>query len=159
MRKLLFAFGGLILPAILFVTVSIACIVYIGTVLDAQSKAFVDDTVPALATSWQKEQLLSRTAPEFRSEARQGELTLLFQSLSRFGKLFEYQGAIGNAYLSYASATISAAYTAKAKFQNGDALFEIWLLKRNGRWMIYDFHVDVPKGSANRSSDKQVLRS
>jgi len=159
MRKVLFAFGGLVLPALLFVIVTTACIIYVAVELNAESRAFVDDTVPAIAASWQKEQLLSRAAPELGSAARQTELTLLFQSLSQFGKLFEYQGAIGKAYLSYASPTIFAAYTAKAKFQNGEALFEIWLLKRKGRWMIYDFHVDVPKGSANRNGDRPTLRS
>ena len=159
MRKVLFAFGGLVLPVVLFVTVAGGGMAYFGMKLDAESQAFVDNNIPKIASSLEKEQLLSRATPELGGAARQSELTLLFQSLSHFGKLFEYEGAIGKAYMSYASATISAAYTAKVKFQNGEALFEIWLLKRQGRWMIYDFHIDVPKGPGNRNDGKQILRS
>jgi hypothetical protein len=43
--------------------------------------------------------------------------------------------------------TVSASYVAKAQFQNGGAVFRIVLRKREGRWMIYNFHVDPAPGN------------
>jgi len=45
-------------------------------------------------------------------------------------------------YMAGSGGTVSASYDAKARFQNGSATFRILLMKRDGRWMIHNFHVD-----------------
>ena len=81
---------------------------------------------------------------------------MFFDALARLGPLVEYEGAKGDAKLSYTSeagSSVSAAYVATARFKNGSASFRIALLKRDGRWMIHNFHVDpvAANGPAKRT--------
>jgi hypothetical protein len=145
LNKFLRGLGALTLAVLVAGAVSLAVLVYKGRALDAESKAFVDNAVPAIASNWGKEQLLDRATPELRNSVGPGQLTTFFNTLSRLGPLLKYEGAAGASAFSYiagAGNTESAAYTAKARFQNGSATFQIVLLKRGGRWMIQTFHVD-----------------
>lgn len=145
MNKLLRVLGALTLAVLVAGTVSLGLLVYKGRALDAESKAFVDNAVPAIAANWSKEQLLDRATPELRDSVGPSQLTTFFDMLARLGPLLKYEGAAGASALSYivgTGNTKSAAYTAKARFQNGSATFQIVLLKRGGRWMIQNFHVD-----------------
>jgi hypothetical protein len=127
---------------------------YEGNALDAESKAFVDRAVPAIAGNWNKQQLLDRATPELRESTNPDQMTALFEGLSRLGPMVEYEGATGEATMSYVAgsgSTISASYVAKARFENGTAIFRIVLMKRNGGWMIHNFHVDsAPENPAGQ---------
>jgi hypothetical protein len=125
--------------------VAITALAYNGGKFDKESKEFVDGAVPAIVASWDQQQLLERGTPELRRSITPAKLASLFQNLSRLGSLVNYEGATGEANLSYftgAGARISASYVAKARFENGSAVFRIALVKHDEHWMINGFHVD-----------------
>jgi len=147
MRKFFYILG--VIAAILIVTagVGLGIVIYKGRALDAESKAYVDAAVPAITASWSQEELMRRAAPELRDSIKPGQLTAVFGAFSRLGPLVTYEGATGDANMSYftgTGSTVSATYVAKAKYQNGEATIRIVLLKRDGQWMIQNFHLDSP---------------
>jgi len=145
MRRFLYILGALTLIIMVAAAIGLGIFFYEGRALDAESKAFVDGAVPAIAASWSKEQLLDRATRELRESVKPDELNALFDALSRLGPLVEYEGATGEAAVSYiagSGSTASASYVAKARFQNGSAAFRIVLTRRDGYWMIHNFHVD-----------------
>jgi hypothetical protein len=150
MPKLLYALGAVTLAVIIAASVGLGALFYKGHELDAESKAFVDSAIPAITRAWSKEQLLERSTTELRRSIKPDELDALFDRLSQFGPLVEYEGATGQATMSYLSglgSTVSASYDAKARLQNGSATFRILLMKRDGRWLIHNFHVDPLLGA------------
>jgi hypothetical protein len=145
MRKLLYAVGASTFVVIFASAVAIAVLAYNGGQFDKESKEFVDGAVPAIVASWDRQQLLERATPELRSSVTPDKLASMFQSLSRLGSLVNYEGAKGEANLSYFTGTgarISASYVAKARFENGSAVFRIALVRRDEHWMINGFHID-----------------
>lgn len=145
MRRFLYVLGALALIVIVAAGIGVGVFFYKGHALDAESKAFVDSAVPAITATWSEQQLLDRATPELRKSVKPEELNALFGRLSQLGPLVEYEGATGEATMSYiagSGSTVSASYVAKAHFRNGNATFRIVLMKRNGRWMIHNFHVD-----------------
>jgi hypothetical protein len=149
-RKFLYILGALTLIVILASGIGLGVVVYKGRALDTESKAFVDSALPAIATAWTKQQLLDRATPELRTSVKPDELNALFAHFSQFGPLVEYEGAKGEARMSFMAgvgSSVSAFYVAKARCQNGSVTFRIGLMKRDGLWMIRDFRVDPVRGS------------
>src|SRR5258708_2836019 len=135
LRRLIYILGGLTLFAIVVAAIGFGIIVYEGHMLDAESKTYVDSAVPAIAAHWSKDELLDRATPELRATVKPSEMKALFDALSQFGPMLEYEGAIGQAMMSYmggSGGAISASYVARAKFRSGSAIFRIVLLKRDG---------------------------
>lgn len=150
MRRILYVLGALTLIVIVAAGVGLAVVSYKGNALDKESKAFVDSAVPAITAAWSKQQLLDRATPELRESAKPAQLDALFETLSRLGPLVDYDGATGEATMSYMTGSggvVSASYVAKARFRNGNATIRIVLVKRDGRWMIHNFHVDPVPGN------------
>jgi hypothetical protein len=149
-RRLIYILGTLTLIVILAAGIGLGVLIYKGRALDTESSAFVDGAVPAIAATWDTQQLLDRATPELRASVTPGELRAVFNRLSQFGPLVEYQGATGAAAMSYiagSGGTVSASYVATARCQNGTATFRIVLMKRDGRWLIHNFHVDSTPGN------------
>jgi len=151
MRRFLYILGAVTLAIIVAAGIGVGVLVYKGKTLDVESKAFVDSAVPAIAAGWNKEQLLDRATPELRDSVKPEQLRSLFDAVSQLGPLVEYEGAAGDANMSYmagSGSTVSASYVAKAKFKDGVATIQITLVKRDGRWMISGFHVDTSLSGA-----------
>jgi hypothetical protein len=158
-RKFFYILG--IIAAVLFVTVGVGLgiFIYKGRGLDAESKAYVAAAVPAITAGWSQQELLKRASPELRDSIKPGQLTALFGLFSRLGPLVSYEGATGEANMSYftgTGGTVSATYVAKAKYQNGEAVIRIVLLKRDGQWMIQNFHLDAPGAMPGAPVQKQT---
>jgi hypothetical protein len=150
MRRFLYILGSLTLVVFVVAIVGFGLVAYKGNELDAESRAFVDSAVPAIAARWSKQELLDRATPELRENAKPARLQMMFEALSRLGRPVEYEGATGQATMTYiagSGSTVSGSYTAKVKFEGGSAAFKIGLLRRDGHWMIHNFHVD-PVGSS-----------
>ena len=153
MRRFLYILGTLTLAIIVAAGIGLGVFFYKGHALDAESKAFVDRAVPAITATWSEQQLLDRATPELRASVKPEELKALFDRLSQLGPLIEYEGATGEATMSYiagiagSGGTVSASYVAKARFQNGTATFRIVLMQRDGHWLIHNFHVDSSTGN------------
>jgi hypothetical protein len=153
MKKMLCVLGALTLVILVAAGIGAAVLVYEGKALDGESKAFVDSAVPAIAARWDQQQLLDRATPDLKRSISQDRLTSMFKGLSQLGPLVNYEGATGEANMLYftgTGASVSASYVAKADFQNGNAVFQIALVKREGHWMINGFHVDPRSGSRAR---------
>lgn len=143
--------SSLVLRALgLFVVIAagigIAMLVSRAHVLDAESKAFVDNAVPAIAASLSGDQLLDRATPGLRARIQSEDLTTLADLSSHLGRFAQYLGATGEVSrvsLAGFGGSMSASYSAKASFISGIATFRLTLVDLDGRWMISDYHIDA----------------
>jgi hypothetical protein len=138
--------GALALSIVVVAGGGTAMLVYRAHMLNAQGKAFVANAVPAIAASWSKKQLIDRATPELRNNLSPEDLAALADQSPQLGPFEEYQGATGKAdWLALAGlgGSVTSSYVAKARFRNGLATFQIALVRRDGHWMIAQFHVDL----------------
>ena len=143
-RSLVFL-GAAFLVLVLLGTVAIGIAAFKGSALDKESKAYVDIAVPAIVSSWRKEELLNRASPEFRQATNANDLEGFFQAFRSLGKLQEYQGSQGQSLTSRIlgkGSTISADYVARAQFERGTAKIYVKLIKHGGVWQIWGFRID-----------------
>jgi hypothetical protein len=144
MRKLFYILGVL---AVLVgaAGVGVFMLARSGAALDAESKAYVDDSIITITAHWNKDELLKRASPHFRQITKPDDLQALFDAAATgLGPLVNYEGAKGDSMVSAmvgSGTTISAKYVAKAKFQSGDANIQITLLKVDGDWTIEGFFI------------------
>ena len=154
MRKILYGLGLVSLLLVVTLIGGIAVIAYNGNKLDSESKSFVDAAVPAISTNWSQKDLLERASPEFVQSVSTDQLKAGFDQFAMLGHLTRYEGSQGEAnmaFLSGAGSSVSASYTAKARFENGEAVFRIALVKRDGNWLIQGFNIS-PTSVVRRSS-------
>jgi hypothetical protein len=145
MKRLLIALGTIFLMIIIFGAIGIGIIAYKGTALDKESKDYVDSSVPAIVSAWDKQELLSRASPEFMQVVTSADLDKLYGMYRRLGKLKEYQGSEGQSNMSVTSQhgkVISAAYTTKATFDSGPATIKISIIKHGDKWQIIKLYVE-----------------
>lgn len=151
MRKFLYVFGAVSLAVVVLLAACIGWLAYRAGGLDEESKAFVDAAVPAIAASWNKRELMNRATPELLQAAKPEQFDALFSALAQFGPLVQYEGAKGNAVVGYmagSGSSTSANYVASARCKNGTAQFKLTLHKQDGRWLIHNFHVDMPPATS-----------
>ena len=124
-----------------------------GNRLDSESRAYVDSSVPAVANGWNQSELVSRASPALLATIKPGDLTVVFGKLAPLGAFVSYNGAKGEANISNWNGvtSITAAYVAKATFQNGNATFNVKLSRHDGKWMIDGFHVNLDNLSPART--------
>lgn len=147
MKKLLMVLGGIFAFLIVIIVISIGFVAVKGSKLDSSSKAYVDESVPLIVSTWSKDELLKRASPELRKVATDEEITQLFTKLSTLGALKSYDGSKGDAKINYdlkTGMTVSANYIAEATFENGKGHIKVTLLQRAGNWQILNFYVESP---------------
>lgn len=98
MKRLLVWLGGTFVALIVIVGALIGYLAYTGSSLDASSKAYVDETVKSIVSTWSKEELIKRASPQLRKVIKEDELGRLFAKLSQLGKLQTYEGSKGDVY-------------------------------------------------------------
>ena len=140
---------GIVFLVILFVLAfCIGFIVYEGNGLDASSKAYVDESVPAIVADWSKDELIKRESPQLHKAASDDDLTALFSKLNgALGPMQTYDGAKGDANMNVTPGSgfqVTASYVAEATFQNGKAEINIKLIQIDGAWKVLGFHVTLP---------------
>jgi hypothetical protein len=126
---------------------AIGVFAYYGTQFDASSKAYTEESVRAIAANWSKDELVSRESEALHKAASDDQLTQLFALFSKLGPLQSYDGATGDSNMGFTPATgpsITARYVAEITCQNGKAEVKVALIRVNGQWQIYGFHVDSP---------------
>lgn len=149
MRRALSILGGLFLFLCVVVVSFLGFAAHQGKGLDQSSKAYVEETVPVILSTWSKDELIKRASPQLLSAVRdQPELLdQLFQKLSGLGALRTFDDVRGDSNISYTTRegkVITAAYTAKAKFDEGDAQISIRLIQTPAGWQLLSFHVNSP---------------
>jgi hypothetical protein len=144
-KKLLAVLISIFLAIIVLGAIGIGLVVFWGSTLDKESKAYANSAIPAIVMRWSEKELLDRASPEFKKAITIDELDRLFRWFSGLGRLEKYEGAEGEAILSATSQTgrlISAEYTASAIFQKGEATVKIRLIKHGNQWQILSFRID-----------------
>lgn len=146
-KKVLIVLGVVFLILIFIGAAVIGYSAYVGVKLDASSKAYVDESVPTIVSTWSKDELVKRASPELRAMTSNGQLDQLFALFTKLGAFQSYDGATGESNISFTSKdgeVVTASYIAHATFENGKAEIKIKLIHHNDAWQILGFHVDSP---------------
>jgi hypothetical protein len=118
-----------------------------GNQLDKESKAYADAAIPAIVAGWNDKELLDRGSPEFKRAATQKLLDQTFYHYRRLGRLKKCEPAQRQAGFSATAPTdkaVTAQYTAKATFENGQATITLDLIKHADQWQVRRFVVNSP---------------
>jgi hypothetical protein len=148
MRKVIYLLGTLTLVLIAGIVGVLVYFSQVGPGLDAESKAYADETVVAITQNWAINELRNRATPQFMAVTKPEDLRNLFEIFSRLGPLQEYGGAAGEANIAITAQSgkvISAQYIAQGRYKNGTATIRLFLLKSDDRWQVHGFHVNSPE--------------
>ena len=149
MKKFLSIVGGLFFVFVLVVAVFIGYAAYQGQGLDASSKAYVEANVPAIISTWSKDELLKRSSPQFLKIVNEKPelIDQLFRKLSKLGAMRSFGDVKGDSNVFYTTQdgkVTTASYGATAKFENGEGHITVRLIQSSGQWQFLLFHVDSP---------------
>ena len=147
MKKFFIILGSIFLALIVLGAIGVVFVAVRGNALDKESKAYADAAIPAIVTTWLDKALLDRASPEFNQATSAVQVYHMFRSWeSSLGLLQKCEPAKGQSLMSvttYGGKTISAQYTAKARFERGEATIRLVLVKHGGQWRIVRFDVST----------------
>jgi hypothetical protein len=149
MKKFFAVLGVVFLVFIVLVGAFVGYAAIRGSKLDASSKAYVDQTIPVIASGWSTDELTNDASPELKQTigTQSAQLDKLFQKLSGLGALTHYNGSKGTSNIFFDTRKgkiITATYTANATFEHGDAQFSLKLIQHDGQWHYLGFYVNSP---------------
>ena len=150
MKRFLSIIGGLFLVLVLLAAGMLGYLAYQGRGQDASSKAYVEENVPAIISTWSKDELLKRSSPQLQRVINEqpGQSDLLFQKFSKLGAVQSVGEAKGDSNISYTTQNgkvATAAYVVTVKFRNGEGHIKARLIQSPaGQWQFSDFYVDSP---------------
>lgn len=145
------AFKGFltILGAITFVLLVLSVIGwgYVSLMSDQlapSSKAYTEESIRAIVTTWSEDELIKRASPEMQATTTHGQLDQLFIALKKLGKFQSYDGAkTEQMHFSLNHGLIvTITYNAAVTFQLGKANIMITLVRHHNAWQIIGFHVN-----------------
>jgi hypothetical protein len=146
MRTFLAVLGGIFLLLIL----SIGILVFIGMQkvgpLQKEADAYANESIKAIATSWDGAALMERASPELKEALGGGELEKLIDAASQFGPMISAEPAkcqiLKYEYSSDAGELAGAECHAAARFARGSGQFKLTEIKRDGNWALLGFWVN-----------------
>ena len=147
MKTALSIIGIVFLVLLFLLACAVGVFIYVGTSLDASSKAYVDESVPAIVTTWSQEEMTKRESDQFRRATGDDQLTRLFTRFRELGALQKYEGSKGDANISFTpnnGLMVTGSYLANATFQNGKAEIRINVIRVGDTWKIYGFRIESP---------------
>lgn len=145
MKRFLMILGGAFLVLIVAGVIGFAIIATKGNALDKESKQYADTAITAIISSWDRQAIVDRASPEFTAAVNGDDLNKLMNMFQRLGKLRECKGAEGQANISVTpqhGKVVTAYYTAKAEFESGPALIQLYLIKHDDKWQIEGFRIN-----------------
>jgi hypothetical protein len=126
-----------------------------GSELDGESRVYAAESIAAIVPAWSHEELLRRATPQLKAAAKPFEVAALFNAFSAgLGKLLENELPVGSAIVSVTAGegkVIAANYVVKARFEKGDAVIRVSLLKQDDQWRVQGFYIDSPAAITNLS--------
>lgn len=150
-RKIVFLLG---LCSLTILAANVLGALYLGhrgQTLDQESRAYTANAVTAVVAHWNANELLRRAAPQLlRASKPNAVRAFVAAAADRFGPMVRYEGSRGQARILTdfgRSTVITAHYVALVRCAKGEVELRIGLIKRDGRWMITGFHMQVPKGT------------
>ena len=141
---------GLLLIVITASAIFIYWLYAYGPHLDTSSKAFVEENIPPIISSWSKEEFVRRASPELLASLSEDWLRHKFYNLSLLGPLKRLGGFSGQATI-HIGQFVSATYTANAEFQNVPAYLQVDLIRQDDSWAISNLRVTVPVNGEQRT--------
>jgi Na+-transporting methylmalonyl-CoA/oxaloacetate decarboxylase gamma subunit len=154
MRKLIYGLGIVFAVLIALVVVLVGYTAYVGSGIDKEGKQYADDAIISVTSHWDVHELTKRATPELLKTAKPEDLDSLFQWFATLGPLVDYQGSRQtgwNQMTSISSGTVTVAqYAGTGKYQGGDAVIEIAIVKSDGVWRVNAFHVNSSKLIENK---------
>ena len=122
---------------------------YQGKNLDASSRAYVEENVPPIISTWSKDELLKRASPQLLkiSSDDPGKFDQLFKKLSKLGAMQSFGDVKGDSNVSYTTdngKVITASYMATGKFEHGEAKISMRLIQTSGQWQFLLLNVNSP---------------
>lgn len=148
MRKFFMIFG---IGAALLVVVGAAGIAFMavrGSELDRESRAAATASLYSITARWNPDELSRRGTPQLKSTLKPFEVANLFNAFATgLGALVEIEAPQGTSTISVNAGegtVTSAQYAYRARFEKGDAIIRIFLLKIDGEWLVHGFNVDSP---------------
>lgn len=150
MKKFLAIVGGVFLVLLLAGAVFFGYGLYQGKKLDASSRFYIEQNVPAILETWSKEALLERAAPNLRRDLDKNPANtdLLFKKFAELGAFQKMDDIKGNSITSITpdkGLIKSAHYVIQAKFDHGDAAITVNLVQAAEKWQVAGFFVHSPK--------------
>jgi hypothetical protein len=149
MRKVLSIIGVIFVVLVLVGAGFVGFAAYQGRGLDASSKAYVEENIPAIISTWSKDEFLSRASPQLLKiiDDKPGLIDLLFKKFVLLGAMKSFGDVKGDSNVFYSTQNgkvVTANYTATAKFENGDAQIAIRLIQTSGKWQLLLFNINSP---------------
>ena len=149
MKKILPIIGATVVILVLIVVSFVGYATYMRRTLDASSKAYIDNLVPRIISTWSQEEIIREASPQLLQILHEKPelLDQQFREISKLGKLLNYGGANGSSNMSYTTnqgQLVTANYTASAKFENGDAQIGVRLVQISAQWQLLLFEVNSP---------------
>jgi hypothetical protein len=147
MKKFLMILGCITLILIVFVVCFVGYSAIKGRQLDVSSKAYVDENIPTIISSWSEDEVLKRASTELQEDLNGQQWNPFYSKVKKLGNFLNYEGCEGQSYVSISpqnGKVTTAIYTAHANFQNGQAKIKLELVWRNNQWQIANFTVDSP---------------
>jgi hypothetical protein len=149
MKSYLSIIGGLFLVTVFVVAYFIGDNPFESQDLQASSKAYVEANVPAIISTWSKDELLKRSSPQLLKSFNDNpnQLNQQFQRLSKLGAMRSFGDVNGYATVSTTNQdrmVTTADYVATAEFDNGEGHISVRLIQSYGRWQFLQFNVDSP---------------
>lgn len=109
-----------------------------------ETQRFVEQTVLAITRSWNEQELWDRAAPELGQRESPDQIKNdLLVARTNLGAFVKYLWADGK--VSDDGVTAAAVYIARGKFEGGDAVFDINLIKHGGNWRVSFFRVQLER--------------
>ena len=147
MKKVLTILGAILICVIVVGIVVFFGLYYYTSSLDKEAKAYLDEVVPVIVSSWNPKKLINHSSPEFLQVFPAKKVELLFGAFSeQMGPLKEYNGATGKIKIGISprgNPIIIADYLADAVFEKAPAKIEIQMIWRDDKWQIVGFRVTV----------------
>ncbi len=153
MKKTIMFLGYVFLALIVIFGTVITAAVVMGKRLDRESRAYVDNAIPAIAAQWDIREVEQRASPEFNDDVDYDQLADYFDSLRDLGELKEYRGAEGDSNITLSLQNgyeITADYTADVDFESGSMEIRISLIKHGKQWQILDLQINPEEYSERK---------
>ncbi|MGA3115536.1 MAG: hypothetical protein ABSF90_14015 [Syntrophobacteraceae bacterium] len=114
--------------------------------LKEEAKAYVDEVLPRIVTSWDSKQLLWNSHPEFLKKTSAEQLDQLFFACMKLGSLKKYDESHGQVSISALTVNgqtnLFCDYVTQLDFENGSAKISVRVVKGKGEWRILSFFVE-----------------
>jgi hypothetical protein len=147
MKKALMIFGAVFIVLVVVVVIGIAFVATKGSALDKESKAYVDEVLPAICSDLRMETLSRYASQDLLNSALPAEFEKVFNGFKKLGVFKKYKESSGQANMFYSvqhGETITGKYIAQVEFDSGPAQIQVTTVKRGDQWKIQGFVINSP---------------